>query len=74
MKRGFYSKLALNNIRKNARFFFPRIGTEAGLLACFYIMLTLAMDSRMEHIKGGAYLSVFMWMGVSILGLLSVVL
>ena len=74
MKRGFYSKLALNNIRKNARFFLPRIGTEAGLLACFYIMLTLAMDSRMEHIKGGAYLSVFMWMGVSILGLLSVVL
>ena len=74
MKLGFFSKLALNNIRKNSRFFLPRIGTEAGLIACFYIMLTLAMDKKMQHVKGGAYLSVFMWMGVSILGLLSAVL
>ena len=53
MKLGFYGRLAMNNIRKNARFFISRIGMEAGLVACFYIMLTLAMDSRMQHIKGG---------------------
>ena len=35
MKLGFYGKLALNNIRKNSRFFLPRIYTEAGLIACF---------------------------------------
>ena len=69
-----YSRLAWNNIRKNARFFFPRIGTEAGLTACLYIMLTLAMDSRMHRIKGGNYIPTFMWMGVMILGLLSAVL
>ena len=74
MKLGFYSKLALNNIRKNFRFFLPRIATEGGLVACLYIMLTLAMDSRMQHVKGGSYLSVFMWMGATILALLSAVL
>ena len=74
MKLGFYGRLAMNNIRKNARFFLPRIGTEAGLAACFYIMLTLAMDKRMQRVKGGHYLSTFMWMGVVILALLSAVL
>ena len=74
MKLGFYSKLAINNIRKNSRFFFPRICTEAGLIACFYIMLTLSMDGRMQSVKGGNYLSAFMWMGVAILALLSAVL
>ena len=74
MKLGFYGKLALNNIRKNSRFFLPRIYTEAGLIACFYIMLTLAMDSRMKQVKGGSYLPTFMWMGAVLLGLLSAVL
>ena len=74
MKRGYFSRLALHNLRQNSRFFLPRIGTEAGLLACFYIMLTLSMDRRMQQIRGGNYLSVFMWMGVTILALLSTVL
>ena len=74
MKLGFYGKLALNNIRNNSRFFLPRIYTEAGLIACFYIMLTLAMDSRMRHVKGGSYLPTFMWMGAILLALLSAVL
>ena len=74
MKLGLYGRLAMNNISKNARFFLPRIGTEAGLIACFYIMLTLAMDSRMQHVKGGHYIPTFMWMGVIILALLSAVL
>ena len=69
-----YARLAWNNLRKNSRFYFPRIGTEAGLVACFYIMLTLAMDSRMQHVKGGNYLSAFMWMGAAILALLAAVL
>ena len=69
-----YTRMAVQNIKNNARFFLPRIGTEAGLIACFYIMLTLAMDERMQRVKGGEYLSIFMWMGVAILALLSAVL
>ncbi|MBQ9901931.1 MAG: ABC transporter permease [Clostridia bacterium] len=69
-----YSRMAAQNIRKNARFFLPRIGTEAGLVTCFYIMLTLALDDRISRVKGGNYIPTFMWMGTAILALLSVVL
>ncbi|MBQ4396126.1 MAG: ABC transporter permease [Clostridia bacterium] len=69
-----YAKMAAQNIRSNVRFFAPRMGTEAGLIACFYIMLTLAMDDRMRRVKGGEYLPTFMWMGVAVLALLSAVL
>lgn len=74
MKTGLCRKLAFGNLRKNYRFFIPRILTETGLLACFYIIFTLACDGRLAHVKGGNYLPTFMWMGAVIIGLLSFVL
>lgn len=74
MKRGFYAKLALENIRKNTRLYIPRILAEAGLLGCFYILVTLSMDSRLSDALGGSYLPTFMLMGAVILGLLSLIL
>lgn len=47
---------------------------QAGLLGCFYILITLAMDSRLSEAVGGAYLPTFMWMGAAVLGLLSLIL
>ena len=74
MKRGFYTKIAADNIRKNGRLYLPRILAEAGLLGCFYILVTLSMDGRLHDALGGAYLPTFMWMAAVILGLLSLVL
>ncbi len=74
MRSGLCRKLALGNIRKNYRFFIPRILAEAGLLACFYIIFTLACDGRLASVKGGNYLPTFMWMGAVIIGLLSAIL
>ena len=74
MKHGFYTKLAAENIRKNRRLYLPRILAEAGLLACFFILLTLAMDSRLSEALGGAYLSSFMAFGAVVIGLLSFIL
>lgn len=74
MKSSFYFRLAWNNIKKNYRFFIPRVLAETGLLGCFYIALTLAMDKRLAEMKGGAYIPVFMWIGVAVLAILSVVL
>ena len=69
-----YGKMAARNIKNNARFFVPRVLTEAGLLACFYIIYTLACDGRMRSLKGGAYLPSFMAIGAGVIGLLSVIL
>ncbi|MBQ9632376.1 MAG: ABC transporter permease [Lachnospiraceae bacterium] len=74
MKHGFYSRIAMENIQKNRRLYIPRILAEAGLLGCFYILLTLAMDARLSDALGGAYLSMFMTMGAVIIGLLSFIL
>ena len=74
MKNGIVLRLAFAGIRKNYRFFIPRILAETGLLACFYIVLTLACDRRLAEVKGGNFLPTFMWMGVVIIGILSFVL
>lgn len=74
MKNGFYRKLAWSNVRKNARFFIPRMLAEAGLTGCFYIALTLAMDGRLAKVRGGDYIPTFMWIGVAVLALLSAVI
>ena len=74
MKHGFYSRIAKENIQKNRRLYIPRILAEAGLLGCFYILLTLAMDSRLSETLGGAYLSAFMAFGAVVIGLLSFIL
>ena len=69
-----YFRIAAQNVRKNYRFFIPRILTEAGLLACLYIVYTLVRDERMSSVKGGAYLPTFMVIGVAVISLLSVIL
>ena len=74
MKTGFFPKIAAENLRKNARLYIPRILSEAGLLGCFYIMLTLALDNRLSEALGGSYLKIFMMMGSVIIGLLSFIL
>ncbi len=74
MNSGFFRKTAWSNIKKNYRFFIPRILSEAGLLACFYISLTLAMDKRIAQIKGGDFVTAFMWIGIAVLSTLSVIL
>ena len=74
MKTGFYSKIAVGNIKNNARLYIPRILAEAGLLGCFYILFTLALDKRLSEALGGAYLEFFMMMGAVLIGLLSFIL
>ena len=69
-----YFRIAVQNVRNNYRFFVPRILTEAGLCACFYIVFTLFSDERMSEVPGGSYLPVFMAIGTIVIGLLSMVL
>ena len=47
MKIGLYSRLAWNNIKKNAKLYIPNILSGIGLTAVFYIILTLSKDERL---------------------------
>ncbi len=74
MKTGFYFKTARTNIAKNYRFYIPEMLTGTGLLASFYIVFTLAMDERIEALRGGTVMPVFMTIGSVVIGLLSAIL
>ncbi len=74
MKKGFYLRMALENIRKNTMLYIPRILAEAGLLGCFYICITLALDERLGDALGGSYLPFLMSFAAFVIGLLSFVL
>ena len=69
-----YPRMALQNIKKNHRFFVPRILTQAGLLGCYYIVYTLYKDERLRSVYGGQYLPFFMMIGIGVTALLSVIL
>ena len=74
MKLGFYARIAADNVKKNLRLYLPRILAEAGLLGCFYILVTLSMDARLKDALGGSYLPTFMLLGSIVLGILSLIL
>ena len=69
-----YIRLAFSNIINNRRLYVPHMCTGAGLMAVFYIMLTLSLDERLKNVKGGNYLPTIMGMGVIVVGLVSVIL
>lgn len=74
MRSGLYFGIASDNIKKNARLYIPRILAEAGLLGCFYILLQLALDDRLDSALGGSYLPVFMTFGAVVIGILSLII
>lgn len=74
MKLGFYSRIAADNVRKNYRFFVPRILAESGLLGSFYIVLTLSLDERLSKMRGGDYIPVLMFLGMLVIAVQSTVL
>ena len=58
-----YYQIAASNIKKNYRFYIPRILTETGLLGCFFILYTLAVDEKLKNCYGGNYLPEIMILG-----------
>lgn len=45
MSKMFYQKLAVNNIKKNKKYYFPYILTTIGMIAMFYMICSLADNS-----------------------------
>lgn len=74
MRPRIYVKMAMNNLWNYHRFYVPHVLTGAGLLGCFFIVKTLALDDRIQAIHGGGYIASYMYLGVWVLALLSVIL
>lgn len=73
MSKGFYSKIALQGIKKNKRLYFPYILTGIVMVMMVYIIFFLSGLEALQHIKGGSLLRITLPLGgfvVSIFSLL----
>ena len=74
MNKLLYSRLAAQNMRKNARFYLPYLLAIIGTVAGFYIVSTLALDPAVTQVaRGAGYLSFMMGMGTFVIGLFAAI-
>lgn len=72
-KAAFFPKLALVNLTRNGRFYFPYLLTVACSSAAYYIVRALAASEDLPLLTRYAYLSVFMSIGTFVIALFSVI-
>ena len=75
-KLSFYPKLAARSMKSNRRFYVPYILTVIGTAAAFYIMAAIVSDPGSKELASGTangqvYVSMFMTLGMVVLGLFS---
>lgn len=69
MKKGFYVRLAANNIRKNGKLYIPYIFTCVLSVVMFYVMMSLSLDPAVKKMFAGGTLSLIMRYGTVIVGI-----
>lgn len=74
MRKGLFPSLALQNIRKNSKFYYPYILTMICTVASFYIMCAIATDEGVSKLRGAEFVAFMMVMGLIIAGIFAVVL
>ncbi len=73
MKKGFYSKLAWDAIRKNKRMYFPYILTGSVMVMMFYIMMSMLESPDLQDIKGGSFLMDILPYGCIVIAIFSLI-
>lgn len=73
MKRLFYPRLALSNIKKNAKTYVPYILTCIFTVSLFYMMHSIATNDGLKNTFGGDTLLILLSYGVVIVGIFSVI-
>ncbi len=68
MRMGFYAKLAVNGIRKNARLYVPYLLTCAGMVMMFYIVSYLQETPVLAAIRGGEEMQAMLSLGSGVMG------
>lgn len=73
MNRGFFCKLAWENLKKNRKDYIPYMLTCVGTIAMFYIIYALATAKSVEELPAGVTVKVFLIYGVAIVGIFAVI-
>ena len=73
MRSFFYPKLALSNIRKNARFYYPYLLTCIATIAMFYVMIMIANNDGLVLMPGHGSLTSILGFGTVVVGMFSII-
>lgn len=73
MNKLFYPKLALSNMKKNGKFYFPYMLTCIITVAMFYIMGSIVTDPGINKIPHAETLKTIMDLGTIVIGVFSVI-
>ncbi len=74
MRKGFYARLAAQNIKKNGKFYLPYLLTAAGCAAMLYTMYFLNGNAGVGEMSGSAYVRSFLALGTVVITIFSAVL
>ena len=72
MKALFYPRLAWTGIKNNRRLYLPYILTCIGMVAMFYIMLSLSTGEFLDKMRGGTTLGSVLGLGAGVIGFFAV--
>ncbi len=73
MSSQFYPKLAIQNIRKNGKFYYPFIVTCIGTVAMFYIMCSISSNGGLKKMPGYNSLQHILNLGCIVVGIFAVI-
>ena len=68
-----YPKLALENLKKNRKFYIPYILTIIGAAAAFYILIAINGANDLPNMQRYLYLKNYVFFGVVVTGIFSVI-
>ncbi|MBP3950921.1 ABC transporter permease [Bacillus suaedae] len=73
MSRFFYAKLAITNIQKNGKTYYPYIFTCIGTIAMYYIMHFISINDGLNNMSGGDSLKIILNLGTYVIAIFSVI-
>ena len=73
MNNTFYAKLAVTNIKKNGKTYFPYILTCIGTIIMFYILHFISVNDGLNNMSGGDSLKTLLNLGTYVIGLFSII-
>ena len=68
MRKRFYLRLALDNIRHNRQTYLPYLLTCIGTVAMFYILRALSVNEGVQAMRGGYVLAGLLEMATWVVG------
>ena len=73
MRTGFYIRLAINNIRKNSKIYFPYILTCMVTVMMYYMVKSLSVNPGIKKLTGAETIAYTMALGAKIIGIFALI-